>query len=240
MRPPRISFIGGIYHVVTRCNNRKFRIRNQQDFEAFLAILSQAKELYKVKVYGYCLCNNHVHLLIATPEKANLSKFMQYVNGNYAKAYNKAHGRTGRFWGGRFHSTVIESDTQFLNTLIYIELNMLRNGAVDDPEDWRWSSYRAHATGAEDPILDMHELYLELGDTPEQRQKVYREMIAQHIEEKGLRREPAYSSAVILGSKTFVESLLEEYAKIADYFKQRKPQEYENDVFTLLRIALAE
>ena len=233
MRPPRISFAGGLYHINTRCNNQEFYFRDEEDFRMFLKILLKAKKIYKVRVYAYCLTNNHFHLLVETPGEANLSKFMQYVNGNFAKAYNKCHGRTGRFWGGRFRSTVIESETQFFNTLIYIELNMLRCGAVDEPENWQWSSYRAHALGIDDPVLDLHELYLALGDTPKQRQANYRAMVARRIEEKGLRREPVFTSGVILGSKTFVESLLEEYGKIVDYYKNRQARESGPKAFSL-------
>ncbi len=236
MRPPRISFAGGVYHVVTRCNNREFYFQDEEDFRMFLKILHKAKKIYKVRIFAYILTNNHVHLLIGTPENAELSKFMQYVNGNFAKAYNKRHGRSGRFWGGRFYSTVIESDTQFFNTLIYVELNMLRCRAVDDPSEWRWSSYRAHALGTDDPVLDLHELYLALGNTPEERQANYQEMVAERIMEKGLQREPVYTSGVILGGRTFVESLLEEYSKIVDYYKDRQPREV-GDSFSLRSFA---
>ena len=233
MRPPRISFAGGLYHVNTRCNNREFYFRDEEDFRLFLKILLKAKKIYKVRIYAYCVTNNHFHLLVETPGEANLSKFMQYVNGNFARAYNKRHGRSGRFWGERFRSTVIEGEPQFFNTLIYIELNMLRCGAVNDPADWRWSSYRAHALGTDDPILDLHELYLALGDTARQRQENYQAMVAARIEEKGLRREPVFTSGVILGSKSFVESLLEEYGKIVNYYKNRQAREFAPEAFSL-------
>ena len=158
---------------------------------------------------------------------------MQYLNGNFARAYNKRHGRSGHFWGGRFHSTVIESETQFFNTLIYIELNMLRCGAVNAPEDWQWSSYRAHALGIDDPILDQYELYLALGKTSKERQEAYQKMVTARIEEKGLKREPIFTYGIILGSKNFVESLLEQYGKKVHYYKNRQAREFSVGVFSL-------
>jgi putative transposase len=177
-----------------------------------------------------------VHLLVATPREPNLSSFMQYVNGNFSRAYNRRHGKTGRFWGGRFHSTVIESDTQLFNTLFYIEFNMVRCGKVDEPGDWKWSSYRAHASGEEDPVLDLHEFYLALGATPEERQRTYREMAADYLEERGIARQPAFASGVMLGSRSFVERLLDVCARTAGYFQNRTVFELEANVCSLRKV----
>ena len=115
MRPPRISFAGGVYHVTIRCNNRQFGFKGDDDFALYIQILLEAKAKYEVKIYAYCLTHNHVHLLVATLEKDNLSKFMGHLSGNFAKAYNKKHGRTGHFWGERFFSTVIETAPHFFD-----------------------------------------------------------------------------------------------------------------------------
>ena len=227
MRPPRINFVGAVYHVTVRCNNREFFFQDDEDFLLFLEILLQAKKIYKIHIYAYCITNNHVHLLFETPHEPNISKFMQYLNGNFAKAYNKRHGKSGRFWGGRFHSTVIESDTQLFNTIFYIEFNLVRCRAVDDPGEWRWSSYRAHAFGEEDPVLDFHDLYLQLAATTEERQKIYQEMAANYIQERGLQKDPLLSSGIIVGSRDFVENILGKYEKI-DFYQRHQAHPFED------------
>ena len=166
MHLPRIAFIGALYHITVRCNNREFFFQEEKDFETYLDILLKTKKIYKVKVHAYCITSNHVHLMLSTPEENTLSSFRQYLNGNYSKAYNKVHCKSGRFWGGRFYSTIIESETQFFNTLVYIELNMARAKAVEEPKDWKWSSYHAHAFGQQDRVLDFHPLYNEMAEIP--------------------------------------------------------------------------
>ena len=222
MRPPRISYAGGVYHVTIRCNNREFNFKGDDDFALYIRVLLEAKAKYDVKIYAYCLTNNHIHLLVATPEKDNLSKFMEYLSGNFAKAYNKKHGRSGHFWGERFFSTVIETTSQFFNTVAYIELNMLRNRAVDRPEKWRWSSYRAHAYGHDDPVLDFHQMYLDLGKTPQERQQAYREMVENRIAELGLQKDPAISAGIITGCIAFVQGLVEKLGEKIPYYHDRK------------------
>jgi putative transposase len=45
---------------------------------------------------------------------------------------------------------------------------------VRHPRDYRWSSHRALAAGAADPVLTLHGLYQGLGRTPPDRQSAYR------------------------------------------------------------------
>ena len=223
MRSPRIAFAGAMYHVTIRCNNREFWFGNDADFALYLQVLQRAKNIYKVAVYAYCLTSNHVHLVVATPKKNNLSRFMQYLNGNFAKAYNQAHGKTGHFWGERFFSTVIESETQLFNTLAYVELNMVRAGVVADPYDWLWSSYRAHVGGETNPVLDRHSLYDALGSSDAERQVAYRAMIVGQMEEKGLGRSGGTEQGTLLtrgliaGSRAFVEKVLARWRRQAYY-----------------------
>ena len=236
MRVPRISFAGGMYHITTRCNNREFFFASQQDFELYLQTLRRAKEIYKTQVYAYCITSNHVHLVVATPKKKKtLSQFMQYLNGNFAKAYNKAHGKTGHFWGERFFSTVIESETQFFHSLVYVELNMVRAGVVKDPQEWRWSSYRAHAGGESSPILDKHPLYEELGNNDMERQVAYRAMIGCRIEELGLERDPVLTRGLIAGSRSFVSKVLQRCRHRHEYYRQCQMFEYGDRGCCLLR-----
>ena len=45
-----------------------------------------------------------------------------------------------RFLEGRYHSTLIDGDKHLRRCTIYIELNMVRAGAVPHPEQWPWCS----------------------------------------------------------------------------------------------------
>jgi putative transposase len=176
-----------------------------------------------------------VHLLVSTPKENTVSAFMQYLNGNYSKAYNKMHGKTGRFWGGRFYSTIIESETQFFNTLTYIELNMTRAKVVEDPKDWKWSSYNAHAFGTEDRVLDFHPLYEELGKNFIERRQNYRNMVYGQMEEKGLLPNPALTRGIVLGSESFVTSILQMFQGKYSFYSHRKLIACKQDGFCINR-----
>jgi hypothetical protein len=54
------------------------------------------------------------------------------------------HNRRGYFWGDRFKSVIVDKGETLVNCLAYIDLNPLRAGLVDRPEDYRWNSLGYH------------------------------------------------------------------------------------------------
>jgi REP element-mobilizing transposase RayT len=63
-RKPRIEIGGGLYHVITRGNNRRKIFRSHDDYLRFASILADQKVKLPYYLYAYCLMPNHVHLLI--------------------------------------------------------------------------------------------------------------------------------------------------------------------------------
>ena len=222
MRPIRISMINGLFHVTTRCNNKNFYFRKDEDFIEYLQILEKARQKYGFKLHAYCLTSNHVHLLLSTPTEDNLSTLMQYINGQYAQNYNRRHKRAGHFWGGRFYSTVIESETQLLNTILYIESNMTRNGVTKHPKDWKWSSYSQHSKSEGVMTIDYHEIYLRLGNTMQDRRKKYTAVMNEKVLQKSLlTKQPQVTYGLICGSESFINEVITTYTS-HKYYKDRK------------------
>jgi putative transposase len=75
---------------------------------------------------------------------SSLSEFMREIKVNFARFYNRRHNRRGYFWGDRFKSVIVEKGETLINCLAYIDLNPLRAGLVDRPEDYRWNSLGYH------------------------------------------------------------------------------------------------
>ena len=222
MRPARISMINGLFHITTRCDNKNFYFQNEEDFSEYLKIVEKARHKYGFRLHAYCLTSNHTHLLISTPIQDNLSKLMQYINGQYAKNYNRRHQRTGHFWGERFYSTIIESERQLLNTIFYIELNMVRNGVTSHPKEWKWSSYNQHAKGKGPIDIDFHDIYISLGKTAKQRKKKYITMMKERMMQKGLlSKQSHFTYGLIFGSESFIKEIIARYTS-HKYYEDRK------------------
>ena len=85
---------------------------------------------------------------------SNLSEFMREIKVGFARFYNRRHNRRGYFWGDRFKSVIVENGETLINCLAYIDLNPLRAGLVERPEDYRWSSLGYHVqTNNQDKFL---------------------------------------------------------------------------------------
>src|SRR5207247_6234492 len=102
---------------------------------------------------------------------------------------NKRYGRTWSLWEGRFRSCLVQSEGYMLACYRYIELNPVRAGMVIHPGDYPWSSYCNNALGEAAARLVMpHSEYLRLGESTQERQKVYTGYLARLPTTSGLRR----------------------------------------------------
>ena len=87
---------------------------------------------------------------------SNLSEFVREIKVGFARYYNRRHNRRGYFWGDRFKSVIVEKGETLINCLAYIDLNPLRAGLVDRPEEYRWNSLGYHIqTGNKDNFLSL-------------------------------------------------------------------------------------
>lgn len=147
--------VGGIYHVLNRSNSGETIFRNYQDYQAFLILLEEAKQRFQVLIYGYCLMPNHYHLIVSPLTDTALSEFMHWLFGTHANRYHKHYSTFGHLWQGRFKHFVIEGDDEdFCRVLRYVERNPVRAGLVSAASQWLWSSYKTHANGVRDPLVD--------------------------------------------------------------------------------------
>ncbi len=169
----RFNYKHSIHHVITRCNNKAFLIRNNPDFENYKRILKACKEKYGFLLHDYVIMNNHVHLLIKLEEIENISMIMHSINRWYARWYNELYERKGHFWEDRFYAELIKDDMQLLAAMRYIDLNPVRTGLCKDPIEWHFSGARHYLKCEEDDLIDMPETYINLGDSTAGRQKAY-------------------------------------------------------------------
>ncbi|MDD3879994.1 MAG: transposase [Syntrophomonas sp.] len=149
-RKAREKCESGIYHIVLRGINRQDIFYDKEDFKRFLEILAQKKSGNKFAVYGYCLMNNHIHLLIR--EKTDkISRIMSRIGTSYALWYNRKYDRSGHVFQGRYGSEGVEDDAYLLTVIRYIHNNPVKAKMVITAENYYWSSIHAYYGGSEYP-----------------------------------------------------------------------------------------
>ncbi len=71
----------------------------------------------------------------------DLSQFMQGFLQRFTLWHNRKTKRKGHLWEDRFKSVIVEDGVAAKTMAAYIDLNPVRAGMVENPEDYRWSSY---------------------------------------------------------------------------------------------------
>jgi REP element-mobilizing transposase RayT len=77
----------------------------------------------------------------------DLSEFMKTLLQRFTRWHNKRTKRRGNLWEETFKSVVVEDGLASKTMAAYIDLNPVRAGMVEDPAEYRWSSY-GEAMGA--------------------------------------------------------------------------------------------
>jgi len=139
-RPLRIETLDGLYHVMSRGNERRRIVRDDADRWKRVEWLRRTVETYGWLIHAFVVMTNHDHLFVQTPDP-NLSAGMQYYNGSYSSYFNRRHRRSGHLFQGRFKAHIVETEGHYLELSRYIHLNPVRAALAAKPEEWRWNSY---------------------------------------------------------------------------------------------------
>lgn len=170
-------------HIVQRGVNRQPCFFAPRDYADYLRLLCVFADVHGCRVHAYCLMTNHVHLLVTPQKQDSCARLMKQLNQRYVQRLNKAAGRSGTLWEGRFHSSVVGTERYILACYRYIELNPVRAGLVTHARDYRWSSYFANAEGEADPIISEHPTYRALDESAQARCHVYRALLDAGVDE---------------------------------------------------------
>jgi len=149
------------------CHNRLNLFVDDETFALFLNVLSEIKEQYKFKLYGYVVMPNHVHLVIYPLPDTPIGKMIGQLKSKSAKLI-LGHLRKIQsplldrmkivrdneerfvFWQRRCYDHNCRN-TEFVNEKIrYCHKNPVIRGLVKEMEDYQWSSYNYHKNGVGD------------------------------------------------------------------------------------------
>lgn len=211
-RGKRYIVPGCTYHITHRCHGRDFLLKFKRDRTMYRNMLRERVAEFDISLLSYCITSNHVHLLLAPDPSgalASLSRFMQSLEGDFAQFYNRRKGRQNAFWGDRYHATMIESGEHLWRCLLYIDLNMVRAGVVNHPNEWPWTGYQelmGHRKRYR--MLDIAQLLDRVGAPSE---LIFRERYAGSMQDalarRALQREAKWTESLAVGSEAYVKEI---------------------------------
>lgn len=142
-RKPRLHVNAGIYHVMLRGNGGQDIYIDDGDRRHFYRLLQEGVERYGHRIHGFCLMNNHVHLVVEVGDQP-LAKIMQNLSFRYTRWVNKTHQRVGHLFQGRYKAILIDRNNYLLELVRYVHLNPVRAKLVRQAHLFRWSGHGAY------------------------------------------------------------------------------------------------
>ena len=177
--------------------------------DGYRAKLREHLPQFEVALLDYCITSNHVHLLLDTGERMQISGLMRTVAGEFARAYNRRKERMNAFWGDNFHATLVEEGKYLLQCLCYIELNMVWCRRVAHPREWDWLGYpEIMGQRQRYRLLDLDRLCwrLQADSLVEVRNNV-EAALRDQIAQEQYKRQPFWTEGLAVGSTGFLERI---------------------------------
>jgi REP-associated tyrosine transposase len=160
------------YHIYNHANGNEQLFVEEENYRFFLKRY-QKHIAPVADTLAYCLMPNHFHLLVQIKpqeeiiiliEKPAVSRkygkiatsaekdvFMsnlvskQFANlfSSYTQAFNRKYQRRGSLFVKNFKRKRIEDEDYYTHLIQYIHLNPVKDGFVQYPGEWKFSSYQA-------------------------------------------------------------------------------------------------
>jgi putative transposase len=162
-RLPRIVIPGYPHHVTQRGNHRERTFFEDDDYELYKSLLSEAARKAATEVWCYCLMPNHVHMIVVPSDEDGLRKTFGDAHRRYTGYINARMRTTGHLWQGRFGSVVMDEE-HLAHAVRYVSMNPVRAALVERAEDWRWSSVASHLVGKDDNLVKVSPVLERYGD----------------------------------------------------------------------------
>ena len=203
---------GQLWHITHWCHEKSFLFKFVRDRRRYLHWVFEAKKRFGLRVLNYVVTSNHIHLLVRHTGDGVVGESMQLIAGRTAQEFNLRKHRRGAFWEDRYHATAIEGGEHLQRCLVYIDLNMVRAGAVKHPADWTHGGYREIQNPPERyTLIDLADVSASCGCVNVlDFQRAHRLWVAQALARESMRRDARWSEAIAVGSHDFVEKVKRE------------------------------
>jgi putative transposase len=161
-----------------------------------------------LSVLNYMVTSNHIHLLAFDNGGRNvIPDSIKLVAGSTGQVYNIRKNRKGAFWEDRYHATAVEKNRYLRKCITYIDMNMVRAGVVEHPEQWEFCGYNEIQNPKKRKgIIDFDRLIGLLGfETYDEMKAAQNKWVESSIETDN--KDNKWPQSIAVGSKTFIEKI---------------------------------
>jgi putative transposase len=179
-----------------------------------------------------------------------IAESIQLVAGRTGHEFNNRKRRKGAFWEDRYHATAIETREHLLRCLVYVDLNMVRAGVVDHPQQWSHGGYNEIQNPRRKNILINYQALSHLCgfDNYERFQSEHRQWVQSALSHGERKRDDRWTQSIATGSRSFVEAVKKQMRSLAigrqvrkkaQDFELRESQSAYKDYFDTEKVDIA-
>ncbi len=140
--------LGTARFITFSCYKRHQYLAKEINIRIFLKHLKILKEDHNVKVLGYVIMPDHVHLVLLPPNGMKLGRVIGQLKGRSAKdiisldknVLRRLNGQPA-VWQRRCYDHNCRTSEIVIEKIKYCHKNPVNWGLVSKSEDWKWSSY---------------------------------------------------------------------------------------------------
>jgi len=188
-RPNRIVVEGGVYHVYNRLARGERVFGEEAEAEGFIAVLREVVKRDELTVFAWCLMPNHYHLAVRIGAVA-LGRAMRSLQLKVTRGVNRRRKVFGPLWQSRYKAKLI-SDQRYLDQLmVYIHLNPVAAGLVDDPAEYPWSGHTELLGKRGKPIVEVDEVLRLFGRSRRAARSAYVRQLKGMVNDEWIGEEP--------------------------------------------------
>jgi REP-associated tyrosine transposase len=136
------AWMGNHFHLVVFApgpdelpSNKDIAARHNAYYKSMRKKFKYGAKLPRINPRNISLCHETGLKMI------DISYFMRSFQQRFTVVYNESRNRRGRLWGGSFKSVILEKNHSLEACVVYVELNPVRAGIVEDPADYRFTTW---------------------------------------------------------------------------------------------------
>ena len=103
-RIARVIAPGYPHHITQRGNRRQTVFFNEDDYQAYIELMSHWCQKHHVDIWAWCLMPNHVHLIAVPQDETGLARAIGEAHRRYTRRINFRENWRGHLWQERFAS----------------------------------------------------------------------------------------------------------------------------------------
>ena len=143
MRRARVTYEGAYHHCMNRGHDGRAIFTKTKEKETFLKLLKEISKTTRIRIFAYCLMDNHYHLVLEN-SSGKMSDFFKQLNGQYATWYRQNNEGRGYVFQDRYKSFLIQNDSYLQAVIGYLLSNPVRAKLVKNFLDYPWSSAKLY------------------------------------------------------------------------------------------------